>query len=214
MAVAVHEPVHVPKVKSGHSWRKSSQLDPCDCGFSPGSASNATSKSRISHTFRPSMRFGAGIRRSRTSSSNLLAEMPTYTAASPRDRPRRGIGRTVERVVERVMLLSPAAPFGHGVRRRIEANIRASGHSLGGGWCNPCRDRDDKPDRGPLSVVNQMPSSSRGETQARAALSRSGVSGRIRSRDGSFVWLIARALCGAHCSRRSSLRRVRRITDF
>ena len=81
----------------------------------------------------------------------------------------------------------PSGRSGTASRRRIEANIRASGHSLGGGWCNPCRDRDDKPDRGPLSAVNQMPSSSRGETQARAALSRSGVSGRIRSRDGRLV---------------------------
>ena len=76
MAMAVHEPVHVPKINPGHSPRKSSQLDPCDCGFSLGSASNAISKSRTSHTFRPSIRFGPGIRPSRTSSSNLLAEMP------------------------------------------------------------------------------------------------------------------------------------------
>jgi len=33
--------------------------------------------------------------------------MPRYIAASPRDNPRRGIGRTVERAVERVILLSP-----------------------------------------------------------------------------------------------------------
>src|SRR5271169_2649784 len=47
------------------------------------------------------MRFGPGIRPSRTSSSNLLADMPRYIAASSRDNPRRGIGRTAERPVDR-----------------------------------------------------------------------------------------------------------------
>src|SRR5690242_15961451 len=106
MAVAVHEPVHEAKLNSGHRSRKSSQLDPCDCEFSPGSASNATSKSRRSQIFRVSIRLGRGIRPSRTNSSNLLADMPRYIAASSRDNPRRGIGRTAESAVERAMLIS------------------------------------------------------------------------------------------------------------
>ena len=59
---------------------------------------------------------GPGIRPSRTSSSNLLAEMPMYIAASSRERPRRGIGRTEERAAERVMLLSTAVIW-HGIAR-------------------------------------------------------------------------------------------------
>ena len=38
----------------------------------------------------------------------LLAEIPMYIAASARERPRRGMARTAERAVERVMLPSPA----------------------------------------------------------------------------------------------------------
>jgi len=64
---------------------------------SRGSASNARSRSRISQSFRPSIFTGFGILPSATNSSNLLAEMPTYIAASVLDRPRRGTGRTSDR---------------------------------------------------------------------------------------------------------------------
>src|SRR5262249_5588368 len=103
MAVAVHEPIYIPKVEPGHGARKPSQVDSCETGFSLGSASNATSKSRTSHTLRASIRFGPGIRPSRTSSSNLVAEIPMYIAASSRERPRRGMGRTQDSTAERVM---------------------------------------------------------------------------------------------------------------
>src|SRR5215471_6550259 len=55
----------------------------------------------MSQTFRPSIRFGEGIRPSATIRSNLVGEMPMYIAASSRESPRRGMGRTAERFVER-----------------------------------------------------------------------------------------------------------------
>src|ERR1035437_5224261 len=66
VAMPVDEPVNVPKVNPGHGARKSSQVDPCEAGFSLGSASNAISISYRSHTFRRSIRLGAGIRPSST----------------------------------------------------------------------------------------------------------------------------------------------------
>src|SRR5271165_3391961 len=58
------------------------------------------------------MRFGPGIRPSRTSSSNLLADMPRYIAASSRDNPRRGIGRTAARPVDRFVGVGRFKSFG------------------------------------------------------------------------------------------------------
>jgi hypothetical protein len=46
------------------------------------------------HTFRPSIRHGLGILPSATRRSNSVAEMPQYMAASSRESPRRGTGRT------------------------------------------------------------------------------------------------------------------------
>src|SRR6516164_2579576 len=65
-------------------------------GFSLGRASNARSRDRISQTLRASIRTGPGILPSATISSNFAAETPMYIAASSRDRPRRGSGRTSE----------------------------------------------------------------------------------------------------------------------
>src|SRR5215469_17376078 len=52
------------------------------------SAANASSSLIRSHTFRPSMRFGRGIRPSPTISSNFVTPTPIYSAAWTRERPR------------------------------------------------------------------------------------------------------------------------------
>jgi hypothetical protein len=75
------------------------------------SASKARSSARRSHTFRPSILTGAGMRPSATSSSNFVAETPIYIADSSRDRPRRGTGLISEsaRTVIVTRPLRPAA---------------------------------------------------------------------------------------------------------
>jgi hypothetical protein len=70
----------------------SSQELPASAPFSQGKWSNATSNARMSHTLRPSMRRGPGIRPSFTKRSNTVADTPQYIAASSRESPRRGIG--------------------------------------------------------------------------------------------------------------------------
>src|SRR5271166_436960 len=55
---------------------------------SSSSASNASSSLIRSHTMRPSIRFGLGIRPSSIISSNFVTPTPMYSAAWARDRPR------------------------------------------------------------------------------------------------------------------------------
>src|SRR4029077_14575501 len=59
--------------------------------FGPATSSSAANPSSSfirSHTLRPSMRFGLGIRPSPTISSNFVTPTPIYSAAWTRERPR------------------------------------------------------------------------------------------------------------------------------
>ena len=93
---AVPIPVFVDVLKPDPRHHTPSQL--FASALSLGSESKAMSMDRISQTLRPSILTGPGIRPSATSSSNFPAETPTYIAASSRESPRRGTGRTSERV--------------------------------------------------------------------------------------------------------------------
>src|SRR5262245_42905648 len=84
MTVAVFLDVGEPDF--GH--RSSHELPPTlSCR---GRSSKKESSSRTSHTLRPSIRRGPGIRPSVTSWSNLLGDTQRWTAAAIRERPRRG----------------------------------------------------------------------------------------------------------------------------
>src|SRR5580698_1330106 len=91
------------------SPQASSKVFFCSQQLSSGNKLKARSRACTSHSFLRSMRLGPGIRPSLTSSSNLLADIPMYIAASSRERPRRAIGRTAEGEVERAMSLNRVA---------------------------------------------------------------------------------------------------------
>jgi hypothetical protein len=96
----------------------------------------------MSHTLRASILTGAGILPSATISSNLAAEIPMYIAASSRERPRRGTGRTSERAramattVKSTYRRSCGAP-----ERRLEV-VEAVAHRAERGLVVPAVDGD------------------------------------------------------------------------
>src|ERR1035437_1594299 len=73
--------------------------------FSRGSASNAISRSRMSHSLRPLISRGGSTWPDERISSKVLPEMPRYIAASSRDNPRRG--KLVARIFERERFIWP-----------------------------------------------------------------------------------------------------------
>ena len=93
MAMAVDVRLDVGNADHGHLDPRHQASSHEDRGASScGSASNARSSSRTSHTFRPLIRRARGIRPSVTSRSNNVDETPQYMAASSRESPRRGTG--------------------------------------------------------------------------------------------------------------------------